>query len=172
MAKKNDSIPTSALEAAQIELKEFVDALPTKQYIVEWNTETVNELLNYFENEISWKFNESIGVEKAHKFLSAAKAESKQGHILLDSLTIQALYVFISRKEGKGLDEAKKFYHNILKPISEAIRRTQIDAGKAQDLENKVKELKVGSEPQKIVGESLDLDLTKEETSQVAEDQA
>lgn len=141
MAKKEIQDP---IQAALESYEAFAKTLQTKKYSFKVTESTLSDLKEFFYSEIAWKFNESVGVEKAYTLLNEASKEFKNNEIWLDSLTLQALYVFISRKEGKGFEEAKKFHNDILKPISETIKRIKGDEQIQQDLYGKYMDLKEG----------------------------
>lgn len=137
MTKVKKTATETIENQAAADFAKFSKTLENKKYALPLKKETVADLLEYFKNEITWKFHESVGVEKAYDLLKEAQATYNGSEIMLDALTIQALYVFLSRKEGKGYDEAKKFHHDIMRPFSAAIQRVKADEATKQELEHK-----------------------------------
>jgi hypothetical protein len=136
-----------ALNAERQKMVEFLDRkikekeadLQTKKYVIEGKAEVGGTIVNFLKEHAQWKFSESLGiVESVRQAEEAVKAvlTKKTSELMLPSLSLEAVYYFLTKVEGKGLDEAAA-YIKILKPISDALGRSKQDR---QDIDQLVRD--------------------------------
>jgi hypothetical protein len=132
-------------------LQEEVDArnreMETKLYIVEGGFETGEKLLKFVTEEAQWKFTEAIGVVEMTKEIEDATANAKGGkQLFLRVLPLEALWFFINKVEGVGLEKAKYYATNLLKPIGDALARVKADRDAINELMMRQGSLEVGAD--------------------------
>jgi hypothetical protein len=120
-------------------LQEEVDArnreMETKLYIVEGGAETGEKFLKFVTEEAQWKFTEAIGVVEMTKEIEDAVANAKGGkQLFLRVLPLEALWFFINKVEGVGLEKAKYYANNLLKPVGDALARVKADRDAINEL--------------------------------------
>lgn len=129
--RETKSKELSALkEKVEKEIEKKNAELENKLYIIEGGVSTANDLINFLEHEADWKFTESMGIIEAVKEITKARenvSKAKVNALLFSPLTIEATYYFLTKYEGKGLDQAKYYYEKLLKPVSEALSRSKAD---------------------------------------------
>jgi hypothetical protein len=135
------------LNAERQKMVEFLDRkikekeveLQTKKYVIEGKAEVGGTIVTFLKENAQWKFSESLGiVESVRQTEEAVKAvlTKKTSELMLPSLSLEAVYYFLTKVEGKGLDEAAA-YIKILKPISDALGRSKQDR---QDIDQLVRD--------------------------------
>jgi hypothetical protein len=132
-------------------LQEEVDArnreMETKLYIVEGGSETGEKLLKFVTEEAQWKFTEAIGVVEMTKEIEDAVANAKGGkQLFLRVLPLEALWFFINKVEGVGLEKARYYAANLLKPIGDALARVKADRDAINELMMRQGSLEVGAD--------------------------
>ena len=117
-------------------LADFEKELETKNYLVEGKIETAEKLLAFVTEEAEWKFSEALGIVETQSQLSKIKdnlAKGKSTEIMLSHLALEALYYFLSKGTGKGVETAKT-YLALLKPITDALSRAKQDKDKKDQM--------------------------------------
>lgn len=110
-------------------ISEKENELQTKKYVVEGKAEVGETILTFLKEKAQWKFSESLGiVESVRQLEDAVKAvkTKKTSELMLQSLSLEAVYYFLTKVEGVGLDDANA-YIKILKPVSDALGRSKQD---------------------------------------------
>ena len=112
----------------------------TKGYPVSGGMNTAKALFNFIKNDAQWKFTESLGIIESARVLD--EQISKLGgktpeatELELNAVTIEALYYFMTKEEGKGLVKASAYVNNILRPISEALNVSKADREEINQME-------------------------------------
>jgi hypothetical protein len=126
--------------AADLEKKliDFRAELESKQYLVEGQLTTAEGLHDYITNYAKWSFSESMGIIEAAKQLETCVKDLKSGkrkELMLPNLTIEAIYYFVSKETGTGLQSAITYFNTILKPITDSLSRAKQDKEKKDQME-------------------------------------
>ena len=116
------------------------DEVSSKGYPVSGGITTAKALHNYIKNDAQWKFTESLGIIESARVLDEqiAKMSGKtpeSTELQLNAVTIEALYYFMTKEEGKGLGKAVSYVNNILRPISEALSVSKSDREEINQME-------------------------------------
>ena len=102
-----------------------------KLYDVPGGLTTAKHLYEFVFKDASWKFSESIGVIEAARILSSEieiiKDKKERENLLLNAVTIEAIYYFLTKVEKKGVSSARDFLHNLYRPIYEALTSSKED---------------------------------------------
>jgi hypothetical protein len=121
--------------------------METKLYIVEGGAETGENLLKFVSEKAQWKFTEAIGVVEMTKEIEDAAANAKGGkQLFLRVLPLEALWFFINKVEGVGLEEAKYYSTNLLKPVGDALARVKADRDAINELMMRQGSLEAGAD--------------------------
>jgi hypothetical protein len=113
---------TAKIDAKQKELE-------TKKYIIEGGVAAGETIGRFLTEKAQWKFSEALGImESVSQVETAVDAinKGKAKELFVPALALEAVYYFLTKVEGAGLEEAKE-YVNILKPISDALGRSKQD---------------------------------------------
>jgi hypothetical protein len=132
-------------------LQEEIDArnreMETKLYIVEGGSEVGEKLLKFVTEEAQWKFTEAIGIVEMTKEIEDAVANAKGGkQLFLRILPLEALWFFINKVEGVGLEKARYYAANLLKPVGDALARVKADRDAINELMMRQGSLEVGAD--------------------------
>lgn len=124
------------IEALQEEIDSRTTAINSKFYIVEGGVATGTAFLKFLNEDAEWKFTEAYGVIECVKEVEAAmkKAQTGAGEIFLQVLPLEAMWFFINKTEGKGLQAARYYHDNLLKPIGGALSRVKADRDEVNEL--------------------------------------
>lgn len=117
-------------------LADFEKELETKNYLVEGRVEGAEKLLTFLTYGAEWKFSEALGIVETTSQLTKIKENLEKGkskEIMLSHLALEALYYFLSKGTGKGLDSAQH-YLTLLKPITDALSRAKQDKDKKDQM--------------------------------------
>jgi hypothetical protein len=99
--------------------------LMEKKYVISGGLDTARALHNFLKNEAQWKFNEALGIIEGCRVLNEEifklTSATSDHELELGPVTIEALYYFLTKEEGKGLEKAESFINNLLRPINEAL---------------------------------------------------
>lgn len=96
--------------------------LQNDQYLVTGGLNQLHNVYSFMKNKAEWTFNESIGVIKLTSELQDQRKEVKEtGDFKLSALSLEAAYYFLSKYKSRGLESAKSFYWDLLKPIIDAM---------------------------------------------------
>lgn len=117
-------------------LADFEKELKTKNYLVEGKVETAQKLLSFVNTEAEWKFSEALGIVETASQLTKIKDNLEKGkskEIMLSHLALEALYYFLSKGTGKGVESAQN-YLTLLKPITDALSRAKQDKDKKDQM--------------------------------------
>ena len=103
-----------------------------KTYPISGGLTTAKALYNFIKNDAQWKFTESLGIIEASRVLneqieklSAKNPETTE--LELSAVTVEAVYYFLTKEEGKGLGKAVTYVNNLLRPINEALSASKND---------------------------------------------
>lgn len=168
MSKKEEKNPTmkvmkseehtsvsklSKEERAQMsaELQKEIDSrqkeLETKYYIVQGGAAAGEKLINFVKNEAQWKFTEAVGIVEMTKEIQKAIDKAKDGkELFLQVLPLEALWFFINKVEGVGLEKATYFHDHLIKPVGEALSRVKADREKINELMMRQGSLEAGAD--------------------------
>ena len=139
-------INQDAIDKLEKEINKLSEEIKEKVYIVT-SDKTIGTALDYFiRNEAQWEFNEVLGVIELSKQIDDF-VQGKEKQLSLDSTGVQALYYFLSKKTGKGLDSALSYYNTLLKPVSDAVQRIENDKKELEELEFRKISLEQGVDP-------------------------
>lgn len=123
------------------QLTEKIDAkekeLETKKYIIEGGNKTARALVQFLKEEASWKFSEALGVIESTKQVESANLEITKGktkELMIPALAVEAIYYFLTKVEGKGLDTATSYVNDLLKPVTDALGRSKNDRNEIDQL--------------------------------------
>lgn len=121
------------------ELESFDKELKTKVYPVKIENDGIFlALINFIEQEASWKNMEALGIVEVSKVLNSERLTGvKSGNIYLPSLPIQALSFFLSKVELKGLEAAER-HLRFVKPIDDALKLIKLDNDKLNNLQSEL----------------------------------
>ena len=92
-------IQLKAYEEAQAALDKYRSELETKKYLVDLKGQDLKDVLNYMRTEAPWKFTEVLGVKEVIAELEACVKKDK---LFITAASLEALYFYLSRVEGKG----------------------------------------------------------------------
>lgn len=122
------------------------EQISNKEYAVGINASCFQTLYDFITTEAEWNQTESIGVIEVVKVLDAVKKEGiKDNTIFLQALPLEAIHYFLSKKKGKGLQEAVTFL-DMWKPIDLALQSAKNDAVEIKDLEKELAAAEQGIE--------------------------
>jgi hypothetical protein len=147
-AEKTKQAKAKAAELSK-ELNELREKVEKKGYLVEGGAAAGEKLIDWLTTSASWKFTEAMGVMEAIKQVKSGIEEIKKGktkELLLNNLSLEAIYYFISKEEGKGLEQATFYVEHLLKPVADGLGRAKVDKDRVKDLEFKVASLEQGLE--------------------------
>lgn len=119
-------------------LENFRSELETKTYLIEGQASTAEFLLKFVKNSAKWSFSESMGVIEIARQLEAAIKDLKSGkrkELMLTTVGLEAIYYFLSKETGVGLDTAAILFNQAIKPVSEALSRAKMDRDKKDQME-------------------------------------
>lgn len=111
-----------------------------KMYPVQGGVNTAKALHNFLKNDAQWKFTESIGVIEGARVLNEQLEKlggknPESTELQLSAITIEALYYFLTKEEGKGLPKALLYVNNLLRPINEALNVSKQDREEINQME-------------------------------------
>jgi hypothetical protein len=140
----------SLVDAMQKELDRMNAEVREKLYIVEGGMATATYMLDYMKTRAKWKFSEAVGVIECVKELEAAikKIETRK-ELFLQILPLEAMWFFINKEEGCGLDEAITYRNMLLQPLADALGRAKADRDAINELARRQAALEVGADFEK-----------------------
>ena len=129
--------------AADLEkrLNDFRTELETKTYLVEGQIVTAKALHKFITEDAKWNFSESMGIIETRRQLDTIIKDLETGkrkEIMLSTLALEAIYYFLSKETGVGLESAIYYFNTILKPVTDALSRAKQDKEKKDQLERDV----------------------------------
>jgi len=104
--------------------------LSEKLYVVEGKQQSAEHIIEFLKTRAEWKFTESLGILECIKQVQDGEKKLKAGkakELMVPSLSLEAIYYFMTKVEGKGYGEAYDFVTNLLKPVSDALGRSKND---------------------------------------------
>ena len=128
--------------------------LEKKGYIVEGVEKRAHVLIDWLTNNAKWKFSESMGVIEAIRQIEVAAESIKKGktkELLLPNLCLEAVYYFVSKVEGVGLEEANFYTHELLKPIADGLGRAKVDKDSIESKQFELASYQNGIDPTKNI---------------------
>jgi hypothetical protein len=123
---------TKLAEILENKLNAKREEVSQKGYPVSGGLTTATALHNFIKNDAQWKFTESLGIMESSRVL-AEQIDKLKGktpvseQLELSAITIEAVYYFLTKEEGKGLNKAVSYVNNLLRPISEALNASKAD---------------------------------------------
>lgn len=131
----------------QKEIESRHKELETKYYIVQGGADAGQKLLNFVKNEAQWKFTEAVGIVEMTKEIQKAIDKAKDSkELFLQVLPLEALWFFINKVEGVGVEKAAYFHEHLIKPVGEALSRVKTDRDKINDLMMRQGSLEAGAD--------------------------
>lgn len=122
------------------------EQIARKEYAVGINSSSFQNLYSFMYNEAEWNQTESVGVIEVIKVLDSIKQEGiKDNTVFMQALPLEAIHYFLSKKKGKGLEEAVSFL-DVWKPIDQALQSAKNDAVEIKDLEKQLSAAEQGIE--------------------------
>ena len=116
------------LLSEKIEQKE--KTIASKLYLIEGEEKVADAVIDFLQNKAQWKFSESLGIMECIRQVNEAKSnitKKKTKQFLIPSLSLEAIYYFLTKVEGVGITQANDYVNNLLKPISDALSRAKSD---------------------------------------------
>lgn len=139
-------VDQAAIEKLEEEIQNIRKEQETKVYIITKDKTIGNALDNFIRNESRWKYTEVLGVMELGKQISKF-VDNDEKSLVLDATAVQALYYFVGKVEGTGLDSAISYYNTVLKPVSDAATRVDSDKKNLEMLEFRKVSLEQGIDP-------------------------
>ena len=135
VSKKEEIVVRNQMRAEMVKkLTEKIEAkekeIENKKYIIEGGSKTADALVKFLKEKASWKFSEALGVIESTNQIENANREILKGktkELLVPALALEAIYYFLTKVEGKGLDEAASYVNDLLKPVTDALGRSKND---------------------------------------------
>lgn len=126
--------------AKQLEekLNKFREELENKNYLVEGGLATAKGLQDFVTNSAKWNFSEAMGIIEVSRQLETCVKELESGkrkELMLSNLSLEALYYFLSKENGTGLQSALAYFNTTLKPVLDALSRAKQDKEKKDQME-------------------------------------
>jgi hypothetical protein len=122
------------------------EQIARKEYAVGINSSNFQNLYSFMCTDAEWTQTECIGVIEVIKVLDAVKKEGiKDNTVFMGALPLEAIHYFLSKKKGKGLEEAIEFL-DMWKPIDQALQSAKNDAVEIKDLEKQLSAAEQGIE--------------------------
>jgi hypothetical protein len=158
-------------EKLEAKLTALRNDVSEKKYPVSGGITTAIALEKFVKTQAKWKFSEALGIMEASRVLKeeiSALRDKKKEELELNAITVEAIYYFLTKEEGSGLESAKYFVMNLLRPISEALNASKSDRDTINQMERDLGSLqdailnKVGIEKEDAFLESLEKELEKE----------
>jgi len=135
------------LAILQEEIERRNQEINNKLYIVEGGVTTGENFLKFVTEEAQWKFTEAFGVVEVCKEIEEAIQSAKGGkELFLKVLPLEALWFFINKVEGKGLEAARYYQQNLLKPVGEALGRVKVDRDAVNELMMQMGSIEAGAD--------------------------
>lgn len=128
------------LESLKSELSDLQSEIEKKEYLVNGGESFGLTVKMYLEDEAKWTAQESLGVVRAHEDLMTAIQNIKKGktkELMLSNLCIEAISYFLSKRDGVGLESAKKF-SEIYGAFNEALSNVRTDSQRIEALKQRV----------------------------------
>jgi hypothetical protein len=125
-------------KALEEKLNKFRQELETKTYLVEGGLLTAKALNDFITGAAKWNFSESMGVIEVSRQLETCIKDLETGkrkELMLSHLSLEAIYYFLSKETGTGLQQALTYFNQILKPILDALSRAKQDKDKKDQME-------------------------------------
>jgi hypothetical protein len=150
MAKTKIEVVSSKNEKHEMRVKaaEFLekklstkrDDVSKKRYPVSGGLTTAKALNQFIKNDAQWKFTESLGILESSRVLDEQVSilvgkQPEKTQLSLTAITIEAIYYFLTKEEGKGLSKAVSYVNNLLRPISEALNVSKADREEINQME-------------------------------------
>jgi hypothetical protein len=116
------------------------EEVAVKRYPVSGGLTTAKALNQFIKNDAQWKFTESLGILESARVLDEqvkvlSGKEATESQLSLTAITIEAIYYFLTKEEGKGFSKAASYVNNLLRPISEALNVSKADREEINQME-------------------------------------
>lgn len=136
------------------EIQKLQENLEKKGYIVEGGESRGLVLIDWLTNNSKWKFNESMGVIESIRQVDVAVSNIRKGktkELYLPNLCLEAIYYFVSKVDGNGLEEAKFYVNELLKPVADGLGRAKIDKDAVESKKFELASYENGIDPTKPI---------------------
>lgn len=156
---------TTLKQQVEEKIKEKTNEVENKLYIVEGGVKTAEELITFLEKDAQWKFTEAMGVIEAVKEIKKSVEtikKKKATELMFNPLVIEATYYFLTKVEGKGLNEATHYFENLLKPVSDALSRSKADRQVIDQMQRDLATLESALDNGAVVEDSMVKEITTE----------
>ena len=162
-------------ERLEAKLNALRDEVSGKKYPVNGGVKTAVALQEFVNSQAKWKFTEALGIMEASRVLKEEVSQLRKKEkedLSLNAVTIEAIYYFLTKEEGAGLNTATNFVMNLLRPISEALNASKSDRDSINQMERDLGSLqdailnKVGIEKEDSFLEGLEKELEQELSEQ------
>ena len=136
-----------AIASLEQEINQRNREIAEKFYVVEGSDRVAKAVLKFMTEEAKWKFTEAIGVVECIKEIEKALDKTKGGkEFFLQVLPLEAIWFFINKVEGTGLESAVYYQDNLLKPIGDALGRVKADRDADNQMTMDLGSLEVGAD--------------------------
>ena len=137
-AKERQESRQKAAEFLKKKLEAKRQEVSEKLYAVSCGLNVAKSLRTFIQKEAQWKFTESLGIIEANRVLeeqvNGLQAKVKT-ELELGALTIEAIYYFLTKEEGKGIAKATSYVNDLLRPISESLNASKTDRESINQME-------------------------------------
>ena len=137
-AKERQESRQKAAEFLKKKLEAKRQEVSEKLYAVSGGLNVAKSLRTFIQKEAQWKFTESLGIIEANRVLeeqvNGLQAKVKT-ELELGALTIEAIYYFLTKEEGKGIAKATSYVNDLLRPISESLNASKTDRESINQME-------------------------------------
>lgn len=139
-SKKENEKRVAKLQVLADKLKAKIESaekdLTTKTYLIEGGSNIGTDIVSFLTHDAKWKFSEALGIGEAINQVESALSNIKKGktkELLVPSLALEAIYYFMTKVEGEGVESANNFI-KLLKPVSDALGRSKNDRSKIDQM--------------------------------------
>jgi hypothetical protein len=133
-----NKIDQAKIQELKQKIADKKEQISRKEYLISITPSSFQSLYSFITTEAEWTQTESIGIIEIVKVLDGVKKEGiKDNTIFLQALPLEAIHYFLSKRKGKGLQEAVEFL-DMWKPIDLALQSAKNDASEIKDLEKQL----------------------------------
>ena len=141
---KNELVDDSLINGLILDLKKMDDDLNVKEYLIEGGVSSANKILDFIRKSAKWQYTE-IGyavviIDYIESFLNKAK-ENPKLEFKVPFNVAQYIVLFLSRYDGKGINNKSYGYLELLNLMSNVQREINEDYNKYHDLQTQIDNL-------------------------------
>lgn len=141
-------IDPKIIEELQKKIEEKANELENKKYLIPGGVDIAKIIKSFVVKEAKWKFTECLGVVEINRSMHEFINDPAKKELMVNPLTLEALYYFMARHDGVGLPEAEKFV-SLLKAINQAKHRADEDKKEFEEMQFRLQSLQHGIDPDK-----------------------